>query len=355
MPQTRRAAAAARHSSGGHSAAEPVNIREDDPGVERDEDTAIVLTYGQNIEISRWALDRLEPDQWMTGDLVDFGYAVMVGDLTHSPLRRCRRFGDIARDVHVYSAHFFRKLTEGDSGGPITEDEARGAHERVASWTNGVDVFGKKFLLVPVNEHLEGPVADGPCAADGVHYALAIVCYPGELARRGAANLSVLDAGALAAARWDGPATEAPCIIVMDSLASDGAALASRIEKWLRCYLEREWAARHEDEAPLVLQAKRADRWADLPLVRPKVPQQRNGCDCGVYTLRFGREFLERAICRRTLTVSDRDIATSFDDQDFNGWFDEAAIVQTRLELKTLVFDLIDPPAVASRSSCAIA
>ena len=36
----------------------------------------------------------------------------------------------------------------------------------------------------------------------------------------------------------------------------------------------------------------------------------------------------ERAIGRRA--VSDRDIATSFDDQDFNGWFDEAAIEQTR-------------------------
>ena len=66
-------------------------------------------------------------------------------------------------------SHFFTKLREGDSRGKLKPDseKAQRAHARVERWTRGVDVFAKKFLLVPVVEDL--------------HWSLAIVCHPGEL------------------------------------------------------------------------------------------------------------------------------------------------------------------------------
>ena len=82
-------------------------------------------------------------------------------------------------------SHFFTKLREGDSRGKLKPDseKAQRAHARVERWTRGVDVFAKKFLLVPVVEDL--------------HWSLAIVCHPGELAKRALAReRRELDVGA---------------------------------------------------------------------------------------------------------------------------------------------------------------
>ena len=73
-------------------------------------------------------------------------------------------------------SHFFTKLREGDSRGKLKPDseKAQRAHARVERWTRGVDVFAKKFLLVAVVEDL--------------HWSLAIVCHPAELAKRALAR-----------------------------------------------------------------------------------------------------------------------------------------------------------------------
>ena len=66
-------------------------------------------------------------------------------------------------------SHFFTKLRDGDSLHPLSlysrgklkadSQEARSAHARVERWTHGVDVFAKKFLLVPVVEDLHWSLA----------------------------------------------------------------------------------------------------------------------------------------------------------------------------------------------------
>ena len=226
-------------------------------------------------------------------------------------------------------SHFFTKLREGDSRGKLKPDseKAQRAHARVERWTRGVDVFAKKFLLVPVVEDL--------------HWSLAIVCHPGELAKRAIAGhiYPTVDS----ADHEDGPAR--PCVIHMDSRGSSLHS-ARKIEKWLRCFLEMEWRKRHAGEEPFTLWAgPRAGSAimnpADLLLARPKVPQQMNSADSGLYALRYAQEFLTRAVCRGApLAVNGRDVSLDFRDHDFEAWFTGRDIAEMRRDIKALAADL---------------
>ena len=227
-------------------------------------------------------------------------------------------------------SHFFTKLREGDSRGKLKPDseKAQRAHARVERWTRGVDVFAKKFLLVPV-------VADQ-------HWSLAIVCHPGELAKRAIARQQrELDVDATVDEAEDEDFPARPCVIHMNSNLLRKHS-ARTIEKWLRCFLEMEWRKRHSDKAPFTLRERKASGPpADLLVATPKVPKQTNSCDCGVYTLRYGQEFLARAVCRgAALAVNGRDVSTRFRDHDFEAWFEGRDIAKMREDIKALASSL---------------
>ena len=199
-------------------------------------------------------------------------------------------------------SHFFTKLREGDSRGKLKPDseKAQRAHARVERWTRGVDVFAKKFLLVPVVEDL--------------HWSLAIVCHPGELAKRALAReRRELDVGATEDEDEDEDCPARPCVIHMDSLRMHSA---KKIEKWLRCFLEMEWRKRHSDEEPFTLRERTARAGgppADLLLAMPKVPLQGPHYlhDSGLYALRYAQEFLLRAVCGGGTSTAVRELAVS--------------------------------------------
>ena len=258
---------------------------------------SVVLTAGD--------VERLRPDEFLNDNLVDFYLKVLVGDAARSPLRGA---GAAAEDVHAFSSHFFTKLRE--TRASSEEGRAR-AHARVERWTRGVDVFAKKFLLVPIVEHL--------------HWSLAVVCHPGELARAASARAS---GGEPDASR------PRPCIVFMDSLRMHSAA---KIASMLRSFLEREWAARKPEAAPLALSARKPP---DLPLISPRVPVQTNSCDCGVYVLRYAQEFL----------ASDPTFDQGAVDAKFAGfdaWFHPADIDVMRTDIAALVRDLAAEAAAA--------
>ena len=245
-------------------------------------------------------------------------------------------------------SHFFTKLREGDSRGKLKPDseKAQRAHARVERWTRGVDVFAKKFLLVPVFENQ--------------HWSLAIICHPGELAKRVLARrrrkirravADLVDAGITEAAQLAEPHVgddsesdsdaedKRPCVIHMDSLRKHRA---TRIEKWLRCFLEMEWRKRHADEPPFTCLERSLDGpAADLLLAMPKVPQQQMySGDSGVYMLRYAQEFLARAVCGcggAKLVVDSRNLILCFRDQEFAAWFSRDDIAEMRKTLKYLI------------------
>uniref|UniRef100_A0A7S4A074 Ubiquitin-like protease family profile domain-containing protein n=1 Tax=Pelagomonas calceolata TaxID=35677 RepID=A0A7S4A074_9STRA len=297
------AARRTRATRAGPAETDPTPVFQYPPGVAASD--SIVVTRGD--------LRRLEPGGYLNEKLVDFYLKVIVADARRSPLAEDPDFGNMASAVHAFPSDFFTMLSAGN--------------ERVERWTRGVDVFAKKFLLVPVVEDL--------------HWSLAIVCHPGELAKRAIAGhiYPTVDS----ADHEDGPAR--PCVIHMDSRGSSLHS-ARKIEKWLRCFLEMEWRKRHAGEEPFTLWAgPRAGSAimnpADLLLARPKVPQQMNSADSGLYALRYAQEFLTRAVCRGApLAVNGRDVSLDFRDHDFEAWFTGRDIAEMRRDIKKLAADL---------------
>ena len=282
------------------------------------------------IIVTRSDYECLEADFSLNRTVVDFALRVIVADRRRSPLGSDPAFGNMARDVHVFPSDFFTMLSAGNERGKLKadKDKARRAYARVERWTRGVDVFAKRFLLVPV--------------LDQQHWSLAIVCHPGELAKRAIAReRRELDVGATEDEDEDEDCPARPCVIHMDSLRMHSA---KKIEKWLRCFLEMEWRKRHSDEEPFTLRERTARAGgppADLLLAMPKVPQQTNSCDCGVYTLRYGQEFLARAVCRGArLAVDGRDVSLCFRDHGFEAWFTGRDIAEMRRDIKKLAADL---------------
>ena len=247
-------------------------------------------------------------------------------------------------------SHFFTKLREGDSRGKLKPDseKAQRAHARVERWTRGVDVFAKKFLLVPV--------------CKDQHWSLAIICHPGVLARRVLARrrrkirravADLVDAGIKEAAQLAEPHVDEsdsdsdeednarPCCIHMDSLRKHRATM---IEAWLRAFLEMEWRKRHADEPPFTCRERSPDGPpADLLLAMPRVPQQGpdRACESGLYALRYAQEFLARAVCGGAkLAVDGRDVCLCFRDHDFEAWFTGRDIAEARRDFQRLVRDL---------------
>jgi len=282
------------------------------------------------IIVTRSDYECLEADFSLNRTVVDFALRVIVADRRRSPLGSDPAFINMARDVHVFPSDFFTMLSAGNERGKLKadKDKARRAYARVECWTRGVDVFAKRFLLVPV--------------LDQQHWSLAIVCHPGELAKRALAReRRELDVGATEDEDEDEDCPARPCVIHMDSLRMHSA---KKIEKWLRCFLEMEWRKRHSDEEPFTLRERTARAGgppADLLLAMPKVPQQTNSCDCGVYTLRYGQEFLARAVCRGArLAVDGRDVSLCFRDHDFEAWFTGRDIAEMRRDIKKLAADL---------------
>ena len=282
------------------------------------------------IIVTRSDYECLEADFSLNRTVFDFALRVIVADRRRSPLGSDPAFINMARDVHAFPCDFFTMLSAGNERGKLKadEDKARRAYARVERWTHNVDIFAKRFLLVPVLE--------------AQHWSLAIVCHPGELVKRAIAReRRELDVGATEDEDEDEDCPARPCVIHMDSLRMHSA---KKIEKWLRCFLEMEWRKRHSDEEPFTLRERTARAGgppADLLLAMPKVPQQTNSCDCGVYTLRYGQEFLARAVCRGArLAVDGRDVSLCFRDHDFEAWFTGRDIAEMRRDIKKLAADL---------------
>ena len=279
------------------------------------------------IIVTRSDYECLEADFSLNRTVVDFALRVIIADRRRSPLSSDPAFINMARDVHVFPSDFFTMLSAGNERGKLKadKDKARRAYARVECWTRGVDVFAKRFLLVPV--------------LDQQHWSLAIVCHPGELAKRAIAReRRELDVGATEDEDEGEDYPVRPCVIHMDSNRQHSA---KKIEKFLRCFLELEWRKRHADEPPFTCRERSPDGPpADLLLAMPKVPQQQMySGDSGLYALRYAQEFLARAVCGGAkLAVNGRNVCLCFRDHNFRTWFnrDRDDIADMRQTLKCL-------------------
>ncbi|XP_063402611.1 sentrin-specific protease 6-like isoform X1 [Mytilus trossulus] len=108
-----------------------------------------------------------------------------------------------------------------------------------------------------------------------------------------------------------------PCIMVMDSLAGQSR---QRIINSLKDYLQVEWNCKKSQTGSIRERFKGAS---------PKVPQQTNYSDCGVYVLQYVDSFFEDPIFN-----------FSFPMKSLANWFTEERVTRKREDIKELVMTL---------------
>ncbi|XP_008206476.1 uncharacterized protein LOC100122748 isoform X2 [Nasonia vitripennis] len=282
--------------------------------------------------------------------------------------------------THVFSSYFYKRLTSPHTqAAENTENLSAAAkrHARVQKWTKNVNIFEKDFIVIPINEH--------------AHWFLAIICYPGlvgtvalkteqkstnekvaEKKKKDVkaknvrmigettitpVNTILLDTNDDGSERDEAegddeemetdsdeedeaeskadvdqaektncqtpPVKEVnkvPCILIFDSLAG---ASRCRVVATLRDYLSCEYLAKMGSEK---LFSKDTIKGAC-----PRVPQQSNFTDCGLYVLQYVESFFKTPITDYTLPI-----------KTLKTWFEEIIVTRKREEIAKLLTNLVN-------------
>ncbi|KAG8920183.1 hypothetical protein FRC00_010371 [Tulasnella sp. 408] len=110
-------------------------------------DNELLFSYPP-VNITRGDFGRLEPDEFLNDTLIEFGLKLWQNDLKE-------KNPQLADDIWVFNSFFYKKLSNRKVEG----------YPSVKKWTAKVDIFRKKFIVVPINENL--------------HWYLAIIYQPG--------------------------------------------------------------------------------------------------------------------------------------------------------------------------------
>ncbi|XP_065184433.1 uncharacterized protein LOC135815120 isoform X2 [Sycon ciliatum] len=119
-----------------------------------------------------------------------------------------------------------------------------------------------------------------------------------------------------------------PCILLFDSL---GSRYRNRVIANLRSYLAEEWAARKGSPRPF--------NAATMKSGYPKVPQQDNFCDCGVFVLQYVESMLQSPIQNYRLPLHIAD------------WFSQETVGRKRQDIISLIQRLEQESVGAARDT----
>ncbi|CAE6465034.1 unnamed protein product [Rhizoctonia solani] len=133
-----------------HSSQAPPE-KDSKPVIAPDADEVVLVhpTGVGSVTINRGEIARLEPGEFLNDTLIELGLKMWLNDL---------RLKDpaLVDQIHVFSSFFFKKLDAGRGKGCD--------YNSVKKWTSKFDLFSKRFIIIPINEHL--------------HWYLAIICFP---------------------------------------------------------------------------------------------------------------------------------------------------------------------------------
>ncbi|CAL8105381.1 unnamed protein product [Orchesella dallaii] len=336
----------------------PISI----PVENQDSESAVLFYPGSNgvkIAICPNDINRLQPNTYFNDVLIAFWLAVIQTELL-SDNNKNRTF--------VFDSFFYTKLTEKGKKRAATDGSqtyGERMHARVERMTKNVDIFEKDFLIVPINQNN--------------HWLIAIICFPGlqgyhdyntleRLSNQKRMKVYKTRSGKLyhpknhpvacgSAATEDPDETDSkndeyslsrestrktgikqgrsgtgdglklkskygqrvkyPCILIFDSLASEPG---GPIFSTLREYLKIEYKTR-----------KHADRIFDkktMPGRIPKVPQQSNQSDCGLFLLQYVESFFSSPI--ETLNRS------------LKNWFQTSIVENKRREIYDFILKKVE-------------
>lgn len=228
------------------------------------EESTIFTTYPRNhpnsIVITNTDLDVLREGEFLNDTIVDF-YLRYIQETNVQ---------DKHEEFHFFNSFFYKRYIT--SGSQPAE-----RHKHVAKWTAKVDIFEKKFIIVPINQRL--------------HWSLAIIINPGKKKRR---------------------------ILYLDSLCLPNQ--YNRLtHQHLESYLAEEYFMKKSQGKP----GKR--KHYTIQAVCVKVPQQTNDVDCGVYMLHYIEKF-----CQTPFNGNP-------DSLDKSRWFALADLKKKRSNIRSLL------------------
>ncbi|KAF9221583.1 hypothetical protein BS17DRAFT_711215, partial [Gyrodon lividus] len=89
------------------------------------------------LSIMRSDLRRLGPEEYLNDTLIEFGLKLWLNDLREKDPA-------LADQIHVFSSFFYKKLNN--------RKNPEEGYQSVRKWTSKVDLFSKKYVIVPINE-----------------------------------------------------------------------------------------------------------------------------------------------------------------------------------------------------------
>ncbi|TDL13318.1 cysteine proteinase, partial [Rickenella mellea] len=197
-------------------------------------------------------LVRLQPGVFLNDELIEAGLRFLTNDLLNvQPWA--------AGDIFVFSSFFYSKLKGNNAGEP---------HKNLHRWTKRVNIFEKKYVLVPINEDL--------------HWYLLVVINPGHMLGGSVQTSTMKGKGVGLDAPPNGngstscPATST-LILSMDSLGRR----RPKVTKMIESFLQSEATFREFSDCP-----------SNAKGVHIPVPMQPNLCDCGLYLLQNAKTFI---------------------------------------------------------------
>ncbi|XP_011307387.1 uncharacterized protein [Fopius arisanus] len=320
----------------------------------------------------------LGEDQFLNDAIIDFYLKYLTLE---------RLSDEDASRTHVFSSYFYKRLTSlTQSGDSVNVSPAVKRHARVQKWTKNVNIFEKDFVVIPINEHahwflaiicfpgLVGVVSppkapvkvekdkkrvgEGPAKGDKVKLqsmtigsttitpvtteATTITIDPADdLSERDEAegdDEELMETSDEEGKEEDDKGEERvkievkeevkeeldevhhiPCILIFDSLAGPGRA---RVVATLRDYLSCEYQAKMGKEKIFSRDTIKG--------ACPKVPQQSNFTDCGLYVLQYVEAFFGTPIKDYRLPI-----------KTLKNWFEEIVVTRKREDISKLVVKLM--------------
>ncbi|KAK9879547.1 hypothetical protein WA026_006617 [Henosepilachna vigintioctopunctata] len=300
----------------------------------------------------------LGSDQFLNDVIIDFYLKFLVHNLTLEEQER----------IHVFSTFFYKRLTTkpvkasrksqpSELDPNLTPAEKR--HARVKTWTKNIDLFKKDYVIVPINENC--------------HWFLAIICFPGlegcqtmdghsvkiditpkkkkeSPTKTTIGNVTITpvkkedipceelesdkdeaegdeselesddsDETQTVTSHATRPPIKQPCILIFDSLAGSGR---SRVVATIRDYLTCEYKTKYNKE-----------KIFNKDVIKgacPKVPQQTNFTDCGLYLLQYVEHFFMEPIKDYYIPIN-----------SLKNWFDEITVTRKREDISILIKTLM--------------
>ncbi|KAF2897296.1 hypothetical protein ILUMI_08881 [Ignelater luminosus] len=295
----------------------------------------------------------LAQDQFLNDVIIDFYLKYLLLNLPKEKQEK----------IHIFSTFFYKRLTTkpvkaSRRSHPAELDPtltpAQKRHARVEKWTKNVNLFEKDFVIIPINENCHWflaivcfPGMDGCQTMEGkpVHIEpkrkkaikkekdeKAIPCDDGDISDRDEAegDDSELDTDEEESESAESSQNEKsevlkdqpikqPCILIFDSLA--GASRA-RVVATLRDYLTCEYKAKLGKE-----------RIFNKDVIKgccPKIPQQTNFTDCGLYLLQYVEEFFKQPLKDYRIPM-----------KLLKEWFEESVVTRKREDISLLIKELM--------------